>query len=284
MDIFSSHPLYRKHDLDSAMSSLWRFYKERFLVLFLASFVMSLGIQLLTMTFDFSDFLATTDPKEMLDKLREMIWPMIAISLASLLCTTILHYYVIYNPIDPNVTIFVSIYKSLRYYILFLIIMVFFSVFASVAMIFGLMLLIIGVVFAMIYILTLFLFFMPVLIVEGPDIANAISRTFKLAHRRFWSNIGWVAIFFVILMIASMTLNTLIMLPFTGSFLKSLTNPEEVMNTMDIMRNPAYVTLSALVGALYYPLIPILGTILYFNGKAREEQVSSSDQDLTTLP
>ncbi len=284
MDQFSSHPLYRKHDLDSAMSSLWKFYKERFLVLFLASFVMSLSIQFLTMTFDFSDFLNTTDPMKMLDKLREMIWPMIAISLASLLCTTILHYYVIYNPIDSNVTIFVSIYKSLKYYILFLIIMVFFSVFASVAMIFGLMLLIIGVVFAMIYILTLFLFFMPVLMVEGPDIANAISRTFKLAHRGFWSNIGWVAIFFVILMIASMILNTLIMLPFTGSFLKSLTNPEEVMNTMDIMRNPVYVTLSALVGALYYPLIPILGTILYFNGKAREEQVSSSDQNLTTLP
>ena len=284
MDQFSSHPLYREHDLDSAMSSLWKFYKERFLVLFFASFVMSLSIQFLTMTFDFSDFLNTTDPKEMLDKLREMIWPMIAISLASLLCTTILHYYVIYNPIDSNVTIFVSIYKSLKYYILFLIIMVFFSVFASVAMILGLMLLIIGVVFAMIYILTLFLFFMPVLMVEGPDIANAISRTFKLAHRGFWSNIGWVAIFFVILMIASMILNTLIMLPFTGSFLKSLTNPEEVMNTMDIMQNPVYVTLSALIGALYYPLIPILGTILYFNGKAREEQVSSSDQNLTTLP
>ena len=269
MDQFSSHPLYRKHDLDSAMSSLWKFYKERFLVLFLASFIMSLGIQLLTLQFDFSDFLKTTDPMEMLGKLREMIWPMVAISLASLLCTTILHYYVIYNPIDSNVTMFVSLYKSLRYYLLFLIIMVLFSVFASVAMIFGLMLLIIGVVFSMIYIMTLFLFFMPVLMVEGPDIANAISRTFKLAHRGFWSNIGWVAVFFVILIIASMILNTLIMLPFTGSFMKSLTNPEEVMNTMDIMQNPVYVTLSALVGALYYPLIPILGTILYFNGKAR---------------
>lgn len=284
MDQFSSHPLYRKHDLDSAMSSLWKFYRDRFLVLFLASFIMSLGIQLLTLQFDFSDFLKTTDPMEMLGKLREMIRPMVAISLASLLCTTILHYYVIYNPIDSNVTIFVSVYKSLIYYLLFLIIMVLFSVFASIAMIFGLMLLVIGVVFAMIYILTLFLFFMPVLMVEGPDIANAISRTFVLAHRRFWSNIGWVAVFFVILMIASMILNTLIMLPFTGSFLKSLTNPEEVMNTMDIMRNPVYVTLSALVSALYYPLIPILGTILYFNGKAREEQVSTSDQDLTTLP
>lgn len=284
MNQFSSHPLYKKHDLDSAMSSLWKFYKDKFPVLFFASFLMSLGIQLLTMQFDFGDFLNTTDPNEMLGKLREMIWPMVVISLASLLCITILHYYVIYNPIDNDVTIFVSVYKSLRYYILFLIIMVLFSVFASVAMIFGLMLLIIGVVFSMIYILTLFLFFMPVLMVEGPDIANSISRTFKLAHRRFWSNIGWVAVFFVILMIATMILNTLIMLPFTGSFMKSLTNPEEVMNTMDFMRNPAYIILSALVSALYYPLIPILGTILYFNGRAREEKLSSSDQDLTTLP
>ena len=284
MDNFSSHPLYRKHDLDSAMNTLWKFYKDRFLVLFIASFIMSLGIQLFTLLFDFSDFLNTTDPMEMLGKLRGMIWPMVAISLVSLLCTTILHYYVIYNPVDSNITIFVSLYKSLRYYIPYIIIMVLFSVFASIAMLFGLMILIIGVVFAMIYVMTLFLFFMPILMVEGPDIANAISRTFSLAHRGFWSNIGWVAVFFVILIIATMILNTLIMLPFTGSFMKSLTNPEEAMSTMDFMKNPVYITLSALVSALYFPLIPILGTILYFNGKAREEQVLRADQDITTLP
>ena len=161
MDNFSSHPLYRKHDLDSAMSTLWKFYKDKFLVLFIASFIMSLGIQLFTLLFDFSDFLNTADPMQMLSKLRGMIWPMVAISLVSLLCTTILHYYVIFNPVDSNVTIFVSLYKSLRYYIPYLIIMVLFSVFASIAMIFGLMILVIGVVFAMIYVMTLFLFFMP---------------------------------------------------------------------------------------------------------------------------
>ncbi|MBP1665626.1 MAG: hypothetical protein H6Q23_486, partial [Bacteroidetes bacterium] len=208
MDNFSSHPLYRKHDLDSAMSTLWKFYKDKFLVLFIASFIMSLGMQLFTLLFDFSDFLNTADPMQMLSKLRGMIWPMVAISLVSLLCTTILHYYVIFNPVDSKVTIIVSLYKSLRYYIPYLIIMVLFSVFASIAIVFGLMILIIGVVFAMIYVMTLFLFFMPILMVEGPDIANAISRTFTLAHRGFWSNIGWVAIFFVILIIASMILNT----------------------------------------------------------------------------
>jgi len=272
MDQFSSHPLYSKHDLDSAMSALWKFYKDNFLVLFLASFIMSLCMQLLTLTFDFRDLLNTNDPMEMMDKLREMIWPLVAISLVSLLCISILYYYVIYNPVDSNATIFVSIYKSLRYYILFLIIMVFFAVFASMVMIFGLMLLIVGVVFSMIYIMTLFLFFLPVMMVEGPDIANAISRTISLVHRSFWSNIGWVAVFLVILMIITMMLNTLIMLPFTGSFMQSLTNPDEIINSMDFIRNPVYITLSSLAGALYYPLIPILGTILYFNGRAKEEE------------
>ncbi|HBE42533.1 MAG TPA: hypothetical protein DDW27_15295 [Bacteroidales bacterium] len=284
MDIFSSHPLYRKHDLDSAMSSMWAFYKNRFIVLFISSFIMSLGIQLFTLMFDFSEFMNLTDPMEMLNKLRGMIWPMAAISLVSLLCITILHYYVIFNPVDNEVTIFISAYKSLRYYIPYLIIMVLFSVFASLALIFGLFVLVIGVVFAMLYIMTIYLFFMPILMIEGPDIANAISRTFTLAHRGFWSNIGWVAVFFVIILIASMILNALIMIPFTGSYIKSLTDPDEALNAMNFMQNPLYITLSAMASALFYPLIPILGTILYFNGKAREEQVNISDQDLTTLP
>jgi len=284
MNQFSSHPLYRKHDLDSAMSSLWKFYRKKFFVLVFTSFVISIGIHFLTQMFDFYDILKITDPEEMMGKLREMIWPMVAISLVSLLCTTILYYYVIFNPVDSNVTIIVSLYKSLRYYILLLIIMVLFSVFASVAMIFGLMLLVIGVVFSMIYIMTLFLFITPVLMVEGPDIANAISRTFRLAHRRFWANIGWVAVLLVIMLITSFILNAIITIPFTGGIMKNLTNPEELMSTMDYMRNPVYITLSALASALFYPLIPILGTILYFNGRAREEVISSSDQDLTTLP
>ena len=45
MDQFSNHPLYRKHNIDSAMNSLWGFYKKKFLSLFIMSLVMSLVIQ-----------------------------------------------------------------------------------------------------------------------------------------------------------------------------------------------------------------------------------------------
>lgn len=278
MNRFSSHPLYRKHDLDSAMSTLWTFYRERFMILFITSFIMSLGVQLVTLFFDFSELVNLTDPMEVLDKLSGMIWPMVAVTLLSLLCITILHYYVIYSPLDSEVTIFVSLHRSLRYYLPYLIIMILFSVFASMAMVLGLMLLVIGIVFALVYVMTLYLFFMPVLMAEGPDIANAISRTFILAHRRFWSNIGWVAVFLLILIVVSMILNSVIMIPFTGSMLRSITKPEEALNAVSFIQNPVYIVLSSLVNALFYPLIPLLGTILYFNGRAREEAVSEQEQ------
>ena len=45
MDQFENHPLYRRHNIDTVMSSLWDFYKRKFLALFITSFVMSLVIQ-----------------------------------------------------------------------------------------------------------------------------------------------------------------------------------------------------------------------------------------------
>ncbi len=231
--------------------------------------------------FDYDSLMKVTNPTEMLNKIRSMIWPLAGISLISILFITILHYYVIYNPIDSTVTIFTSAYKSLHYYLLYLIIIVLFSVFASIAMIFGLMLLVIGIFFAVIYVMTIHFFILPVLMTEGPYIANAISRSFTLAHRHFWQNIGWVAVFFAIILVVSIVLNTLIMLPFTGEIMNSLTNPEEAVNTISFVQNPAYIVLSALTSALIYPLFPILGTILYFNGRAREEEITLPEGDST---
>jgi len=257
------------------MSTLWSFYSGKFVVLFIASFIMSLGMQLLTLTFDIRGLMTTTDPAEILDKVRGMILPIVGISLMSLIFTNILQYYVIYSPVDSSVTIFTSIYKSLKYFIPYLIIMILFGFMGSFAMVLGLFVLIIGIFFAMLYMVTLFLFVLPILMVEGTDIGHAIARTFTLAHRGFWSNIGWVAVFLIILMVASMILSSLILLPFSGSFLKILTNPEEAANAMNFMTNPVYLTLSALIRALYFPMVPILGAILYFNGKAREEEVKT---------
>jgi hypothetical protein len=283
MDQFSSHPLYRKHDLDSVMTSSLAFYKNKFVVLFITSFIMSLGVQLLSLTFDVKGLMnISSNPDDislLVEKMKAMIWPMIKMSilylLLNLLFTTVLHYYVIYNPINKT-NIFVSTYKSLKYFIPYLIVFILLAVAALKAMFLGFLIFMIGIFFALLYISNLYFFILPILMVEGPNIRNAIGRTYILAHRRFWPNMVWVAIFIIIVMIISLILSGIVLLPFTGSFLKMFINPEEASKAVDFMTNPFYLALSALARALYMPLFSIFAVILYFNGKAREEDILST--------
>lgn len=274
MENISSHPLYRRHNLDSAMSSLWDFYKGRFVILFIFSIVISLIMQFISSSIDFSEVTYITDPEEMLSKMRDFIWPIIIVSLLNLLFTTILSYYIIYNPIDSEETIFVSSYKALKYFIPYLIIIILFAFFGSIALMLGLFALIIGIFFVALYMVTLYLFFLPVLMVEGTNIGHAISRSFKLTHKGFWSNIGWTAVFILILIVISLIFSMLIMIPFSGSFFKVFANPVEAADVTNFMTNPLYIILGALANAIVFPLLPIYGTILYFNGRAKEEEAT----------
>jgi len=273
MEMLSSHPLYGRHNIDSVMSSLWDFYRKRFLVLFGASFVMSFIMQYFSTTIDLSGLTSMTDPYEMLAAMKEFIWPMVILSIANLLFTTILQYYIIYSPVDSSTSIFTACYKALNYFVPYLIIIVLFAFFGSIALVLGLFALIIGIFFVALYLVTLYLFFLPVLMVEGTNIAHAISRSFRLTHRGFWTNIGWVAVFVLILIVLSLVLSMIIMIPFTGSIFKGITNPEEAMVALDYIRNPFFIILGSLANALYFPLLPIFAAIMYFNGRAKEDNV-----------
>jgi len=270
MDQFSNHPLYGKHNIDSAMNSLWDFYKSRFLSLFLISLGMSLVVQFASSFIDMKDLQSTTDPAEMLVKIKEMIVPILAVSLVNLFFATILQYYILYNPLDKSNNILVSLGKSMRYFLPFLIIMILLAFFGAVAMFLGLFVLIVGAFFALLYVLTIYLIILPVLMSEGPSIGNAISRTLSLVHRNFWSNIGWVAVFFIILIVVSLILSGIVLLPFAGSFFRTLLNPEEATKMLDMATNPVFIAVSSLAGAITMPLMPIFALILYFNGRARE--------------
>ena len=70
MDSISNHPLYKRHNIDSAMSSLWEFYKQRFLSLFVISLVMSLVIQYASSFADFKELQSITDPALLLEEIK----------------------------------------------------------------------------------------------------------------------------------------------------------------------------------------------------------------------
>lgn len=273
MDQYSNHPLYRKHNIDSAMSSLWEFYKKKFLSLFFISLAMSLVMQYAStfLNINIKELQAITDPLIMFEKIKGYIVPILIVSLLNLLFTTILQYYIIYNPLDSENNIVVSAVKSLKYFIPYLIIMILLAFAGSVAIVLGIFVLIVGVFFSVLYIMTLYLFILPIMMVEGVNIGNTISRTITLAHRNFWSNIGWVAVFIIILLVISVIFYGIIFLPFTGSFIKTVMNPEDASNLLDTTTNPLFIILSAIASALTLPLMPIFACILYFNGKAGEE-------------
>ena len=273
MEPINTHPLYKAHTIDSAMNSLWEFYTKRFLVLFLTSFAMGLIVQYLSslIKIDLADY-QSFNMDEMMLKIKEFMWPMLLVSIVSLLFTTILHYYVIVNPLDSSNNIFTCTVKSLRYFIPYLLVIIMLAFVGSFALFLGLIMLVIGALFAAVYIMTLYLFILPIMMVEGPNIAATIGRTVKLAHRGFWSNIGWTAIFVIILLVITTVLSGIILLPFTGTFFSAVTNPEEAPNVLEITSRPLYIILSALLNGLTLPLMPIFACILYFNGRAREDQ------------
>jgi hypothetical protein len=272
MDQFSNHPLYRRHNIDSAMSSLWGMYKNKFPSLFIISFAMSLVIQYASTFINLEEISTITDPMVMLGKMKELIGPILIISVINLLFTTILQYYIIYNPLKSENNIMVSALKSLKYFIPYLTIMVLLACAGSIVVMLGILVLIVGVFLSILYIMTIYLFILPVMMAEETNIFNTISRTISLVHRNLWSNIGWVAVFIIILIVVSVISTGITLLPFTGNFFKTILNPAESANILNMKNNPLFIILSAVSSALTLPLVPMFACILYFNGIAGEEQ------------
>lgn len=272
MTDFRNHPLYRIHTIDTAMNSLWDFYKKNFLVLFILSAVLAFVMQYVSSFVDMKDIQSETDPMVMLEKMKAFLVPMLVISLINLLLTTILQHYILFKPIDSSNTVLTSMVQSLKYFLPYLIILIMLSFAGAFAIVIGLLALIVGAVFAALYILTLYLFILPVMMAEGPDIGRTVSRVFKLAHRDFWSNFGWTSAIIVILLVISLIFSGIILLPFAGSFFKTLFNPEEASAAIEMTKNPLFIILSALANAITIPVMPIFAAILYFNGKAKEDR------------
>jgi hypothetical protein len=274
MDHIKDHPLYRKHNIDSAMSSLWEFYKARFFVLFIISLVMSGLIQYATSFTDLKDLQSTTDPMILIEKLKGLMLPLAIFALISLLFNVILHHYILHAPLGVENALLNSLWKSARYFVPYLIIMVILSFAGAIALVLGIMVLIIGVFFSLTYIVMISFFILPVMMVEESSIDVTIMRSIRLAHRSFWPNMGWTAVFIILFVIISIVLSGLVLLPFAGSFMSAFANPDDTSKIMTLPSDPLFLLLSSAVNALTLPLFPIFAFIIYFNGRAQEDNVN----------
>ena len=272
MEDIKNHPLYRKHDIDSALSSLWQFYKSNFVTLFILSAIMSLVTQYIAASINLQELqqLAFSDPGAALEELKKnFMVPGIIIFAVSLIFTLIIQHYIIYKPL--GMSLMNSLLNSLKYFPVFIILMILMLFFVAFALMVGILALIIGVFFTALYALVIYLFILPVMMVEGPHIGSIISRSFGLAHRSFWPNMGWSAVLIILVIVISVVLSGIIALPFAGSLFKSVFS-QDPSAAVEMAKNPVFIILSSLAGALTTPLLPIFSCILYFNARAREDE------------
>jgi hypothetical protein len=270
MNNYQSHPLAGAADLDSAINKLWSFYKKYFIGLYVISVVLSLSSSLITSGLDLAALQGTTDPNEMLELMKGMAGPYALIMLISLVFGVLLHVWVLEKPMSGPDFLPVLIKRSVVALFPYLAVMIIFTLIAVVLTSIGLILLVLPAFFAIFYIATVMLFALPLTLVESRNPATVVTRSFKLAHSHLWPNMGWVTVVILIVLVASLVIGAIIILPFTGSFIKSITNPEEAGAMLEMSRNPLYIGLSALMTSLVTPVMPILAFILYFRNRGDE--------------
>lgn len=279
MNRYQNHPLTGAADLDSAMTRLWAFYKKYFIGLYVISVILALVSSLITAGIDLSAIQSTTDPYEMLKIMKGMAGPYAIMIVASLVAGVILHTWVLERPMGEPDFVMSLIRKSLVALVPYLVTMIIFSIIAVVLTSVGLVLLVLPGFFALFYIATVMVFAMPVTLVETPNPATVVSRSFTLTHRNLWPNMGWMVVIILIIVVISLVISAVVMLPFTGSFIRSLTNPGEVSSILELARNPFYIGLTALTSSLITPVLPILAFILYFRNRADEVAVETEEEN-----
>lgn len=278
MTNFNEHPLAGKNDIDSAFSGGWAFYKKWFLPLYAISFVLALIVSVITSKIDISGLQYATDLTDLSAQIKSMMGIYALTAIVSLLINTLIQYYIIYRPLDPNFSIIDALGKVVvKYYFPLLVVYIIIGLFAVVAMTLGALMLFVGLLFAIPYVVLFIAMASPIMMVENASIDGTIRRLFKLVHKRFWPNMGWISVYIVLIMFFSFIIGSLVMLPFSGSIFRSLTDPDAASKLLEIATNPAYVLLSSLTTALTAPVMPILGLILYFNNSDTGSHIYNSE-------
>ena len=262
-----NHPFIGANDLDSAMAMLWDFYKKYFVSMYIISLVMAVIQGILSASLDLASLQTTTDPQEMLNIMKEMIVPYSVILAVSLVFGVLLHSWILARPLEGSNAFTEAVKAGARVFIPYFLVLLVLGMAGAFITGLGLVMLILPGFFALLYIITVALFSLPVALTETGNPGEIITRSFKLAHRNFWPNLAWVTVMALLIIIVSVVIGGLTMLPFTGTFIKSVTDPEAASSILEMAKNPVYIAANALLSALITPIFPILAFILYFRNR-----------------
>jgi hypothetical protein len=274
------HSLYKPMEVDSVLSNIFNIYLKKFMVLFISSFLAAFIIQVVFYQLGFFELTKLSDPEEMLTAILGMRNELIIGSVTYfvvygvLICFLI--NYLIKSDLDSNLSInetFVHSVKNNSVHLIFFLILS--MIIVIVGAFLGVIVLIIGSFFAMIYLGTVLVPGGTIVVAENKNAFEAIRRAFILTHKDFWSTLGTVILYFLIMILISIVMNVIVAIPFVFKF---VSNWQETGSFRDLFNVQAYdigswvVVLNSLVAAVTYPFFAILSVVLYFKLRFLEDK------------
>ena len=276
------HSLYKPMAVDSVLSNIFNIYFKKFVVLFIYSFVAVFIIQMILYRLGFWDLykMSMSDPNEILNVYSKLMRKIGIVSVSSVIIygflNSFLVNYLIKSDLDPKVHVGDILGESIRKYSIHMIFFLILSTLILIAGAFlGIIALIIGSFFAMIYLGTVLITGGTIIVAEEKNAIETLRRTFVLTHKDFWSSLGVVVLFMLIMILVSIVLSAVMSIPFV---VMAIDNWQETGSMRELFNTQIYdigiwsVVLNSLVSAVTYPLFAILSVVLYFKLRFIEDQ------------
>ncbi|MCK5028207.1 MAG: hypothetical protein KAR57_01140 [Bacteroidales bacterium] len=286
MTDLTKHSLYKPMEVDSMLSAIFSIYLKKFLTMFIYSFVAVFIIQIILYYLGFMDLYNVSDPEELMRNLPEIFKKMGVVSVSSFIIYGFLNAflvnYLIKSDLNPDAVVGELFAESVRK---FSVHMIFFLVLSAIIIVigvfFGVFAIIIGSIVAMAYLGTIMMSGGAILVAEEKNAIETVARAFTLTHKDFWSALGTVVLFVLIMFLVSLVLTALIAIPFVIMFFGNLNETGSILEALDLKMYDIglwTVVLNSIVAALTYPLYATLSVVLYFKLKYTEDQKAANSQ------
>jgi len=268
------HSLYKEMEVDSILSNVFNLYFKKFFVLFAASFIAIFIMQFLFYQLGFLQIYkaSLSDMDELLRVYSKLVGKIAVASGVSVvlygMLNAFLYTYLIKTDIDPEAHIGEIIIESFRKYAIHMVFYLILTMLMLIAGMFvGIIALIIGSIVALIYLGTVLIPGGAVIVAEEKNAIEAIGRTFSLTHKDFWSVLGAVVLFILIMVLVSIVIAAITAIPFAIMFFDSWGETEsfkEMFNAKLYNIGIWTVLINSITSAATYPLYVIISLVLYF--------------------
>lgn len=274
------HSLYKPMEVDTVLSNIFNIYLKKFVVLFISSFFAAFIIQVVFYQLGFLELTKISDPEELLAAILAMRNELIIGSVTYfviygiLICFLI--NYLIRSDVDSGLSLKETLVDSIKNNSVHLIFFLILSMIIIIAGVFiGVIILIIGSFLAMIYLGTVLVPGGTIIVAENKNAFEAIRRAFTLTHKDFWSTLGAVILYFLLMILISVLMNAIVAIPFVFKF---VSNWQETKSFLELFNMQSYdigswvIVLNSLVAAVTYPFFAIFSVVIYFKLRFIEDQ------------